>query len=80
MAGDDIETDFGFGDQNGKTNTHKVSFEYFRASVTHPVMTPDVRIVYKLGLKNSPFVKPCYIEQLDGLNDYVGILPRKSRT
>ena len=46
VAGDDIETDLGFGDPNGTANTHAVSYEYFRVGVTHPVMTPDVMIRY----------------------------------
>ena len=71
VAGDDIETDLGLGDPKGKTNTHAVNYVYFRRGVTHGEMTRGDRDRYERTLKDSPFVKPCYIEELDATSDYL---------
>ncbi len=55
----------------GKTNTHAGDYVYFRRGVTHNKMTRSNRNSYKRTLKDLPFVKPCYIKQLDARSDYL---------
>ena len=42
MAGNDIETDIGFYDSRGVTNTHGIAMEYYRIGVKHKTMAPGL--------------------------------------
>ena len=53
------------------TNTHAVNYVYFRRCVTHGEMTCGDRDRYKRTLTDLPFVKPCYIKELDATSDYL---------